>query len=94
MTASPPVKLDRHTKWEQVQIRKVRKKRRAYRRRGLDRKLAHTNFDSDNMQDNESEDSLSDDEGEEDCISYDFSDECDGFDPDCCYCALVRDLND
>ncbi|KAK7952214.1 uncharacterized protein PG986_007942 [Apiospora aurea] len=75
----PPVKLDRLTKWEQIQMRMIRKQRRAHRRRGLDRKLAHINFTTnDNMQDSEGDDSISENEGEVEHTPYDSSDECYG----------------
>ncbi|KAK8089845.1 hypothetical protein PG997_004806 [Apiospora hydei] len=91
----PPVKLDRLTKWEHMQIRKIRKQRRAHRRRGLDRKLAHINFTTDNiMQDSEDDDSISEDEGEEEHTPYDSSDECGGFYPHCCCYAFIGDLDD
>ncbi|KAK8048799.1 hypothetical protein PG994_010529 [Apiospora phragmitis] len=88
----PPVKLDPLTKWEHMQIRKIRKQRRGHRRRGLDRKLAHINFTI-NMQDSGSDDSVSDEcDGEH--MPYDSSDECDGVDPDCCYQAFAGDIDD
>lgn len=92
----PPVKLDLLTKWEQIQIRKIRKKRRARRRHGLDRKLAYINFNNtNNMQDSGSdEDSVTDTEDEEH-MPYDSSDERDDFDLDCCYhYAFVGDFDD
>ncbi|KAK7922939.1 hypothetical protein PG985_007010 [Apiospora marii] len=93
----PPVKLDLLTKWEQTQIRKIRKKRRARRRHGLDRKLAHINVNNnDVVQDSESDDdSVANNEDEEEHMPYDSSDERDDFDPDCCcYCAFVEGFDD
>ncbi|KAK7969477.1 hypothetical protein PG988_008550 [Apiospora saccharicola] len=79
----PPVKLDLLTKWEQIQIRKVRKKRRAHRRHGLD-----------HSSENEDDGSVTENEDEEH-MPYHSSDERDGFDPDCCcYYAFVGEFED
>lgn len=92
----PPVKLDLLTKWEQIQIRKIRKKRRVRRRHGLDRKLAHINFNNNNdMQDGErDDDSVSNNQNEEH-MPCDSSDERADLDCEwCCYYAFVGDFDD
>ncbi|KAK6864965.1 hypothetical protein PG995_001493 [Apiospora arundinis] len=101
LASLPPVKLDSLTKWEQMKIRKSRMKRRAHRRRGLDRKLAHMNNPSTaNMEDSESKDEVfdKDDEEDEGHMPYDSRDERDHFDPGYYYYhhdfAASQDLDD